>query len=548
MKKTILLCSAFLLSITSALACTSFLVGKKASADGSVFITYSMDSYGAFARLEHFPAMKHAPGTMRHIVDGDSNRPLGYIPEAPQTYAVMGNINEFQLSIMETTFGGREELVDTLGGIDYVSLMTLGLQRAKNAREAIKVMTDLAAEHGYYSSGESFSIADPNEIWILEMIGKGVGEKGAVWVAVRIPDDCIASHANHSRIHAFDLTDKKNVIASSDVISFARKKGYFTGNDEDFSFSKAYAPADFGAIRYCDARVWSFYNRWVEGMEQYLEYAKGYDIANQKPMPLYFKPKQKLSLKDVMNSMRDHYEGTYFDTQNDCSAGPGNAPYRPSPLSWKYEGKTYFNERPISTQQAAATMIAQLRENMPDEIGGILWWGNDEANMISYSPVYCSATKSPLCFNDPTASDVKFSWNSAFWVCNWVANMTYPRYEHLFPDVLKVREQVENANLAMQPAIEAQAQTILKTQGQEAVREYLTQVSAERAELMMQQWRNLGQYLIVKHNDMVVKKEENGQFKMTPYGIADAPQRPGFNDPYRATIVRETGDKYLLPE
>lgn len=548
MKKRISLFFLMLLSGWSmAMACTSFLVGKKASADGSVMITYSMDSYGAFARLEHYPAMKHAPGTMRRIVDGDTNHFLGMIPEASETYAVMGNINEFQLSIMETTFGGREELVDTMGGIDYVSLMTLGLQRAKTAREAIKVMTDLVAEHGYYSSGESFSIADPNEIWIMEMIGKGPKEKGAVWVAVRIPDDCIASHANHSRIHQFDISDKKNVIASEDVISFARKMGYFSGADKDFSFSKAYAPADFGAMRYCEARVWSFYNKWVEGMDAYLEYAKGIAIETATPMPLYFKPKQKLSLKDVMTSMRDHYEGTFFDTQNDCSSGTGNAPYRPSPLSWEYEGKKYFNERPISTQQAAATMVAQLRSELPNEVGGILWWGSDEANMVSYTPIYCVASKAPVCFNDPDASDVKFSWNSAFWVCNWVANMTYPRYNQLFPDVEKVRDEVENLALAMQPVVEQQALSILKEKGRDAVVEFLTHYSMDRAELMMHRWRELGEYLIVKHNDMVVKREKNGQFELTPDGIAAPPVRPGFSKEFRKTIVNETGNKYLIP-
>ena len=548
MKKLAVLLAFLFTATVATFACTSFLVGKKASTDGSVFITYSMDSYGAFARLTYYPAAKHPAGSMRRIVDGDTNHYLGMIPEAPETYAVMGQINEHQLSIMETTFGGREELVDTTGGIDYVSLMTLGLQRARTAREAIKVMTSLVQEHGYYSSGESFSIADPNEIWILEMIGKGVGEKGAVWVAVRIPDDCIACHANHSRIHQFDLKDTDNVMASDDVISFARRKGYFNGKDKDFSFSKAYAPADFGAIRYCDARAWSFYNKWVDGMDAYLEYAKGYDIDNQKPFPLYMKPNQKLSLKDVMTSMRDHYEGTYFDTQTDCSAGDGNAPYRPSPLSWNYNGKTYFNERPISTQQAAASMVAQLRSDMPNEVGGVLWWGNDEANMISYSPIYCSATAAPICFDEPEASDVCFSWNSAFWVCNWVANMTYPRYAQLFPDVERVREEVENSNITLQPLVEKQAIEILKNKGHDAVCQFLTNVSAERAESMMQRWRNLGTYLIVKHNDMVVKREKNGRFEMTPDGIAAPPIRPGFTEQYKAIIVNETAEKYLLPK
>ena len=413
----------------SADACTSFLVGKKASADGSAFITYNADSYGMFGRLKYYPAAKHPKGTMRRIVDGDTNHYLCDIPEAAETYAVMGQINEYQLAITETTFGGREELDGAGEGIDYVSLMTLGLQRAKTAREAIKVMTELVNKYGYASSGESFSIADPNEVWMMEMIGKGKGREGAVWVAVRIPDDCIAAHANHSRIHKFNLKDKDNVMYAKDVITFARQKGYFTGKDADFSFSAAYAPADFGAIRYCDTRVWSFYNKWVEGMDKYLAYATGKEVGKHEPMPLYFKPKCKLSLADVMESNRDHYEGTPFDITKDAGAGAYCMPYRPSPLTWKHESKTYFNERPISTQQTAFTAVAQVRDYLPNAIGGVLWYANDDPNMSAYTPVYCANNAVPECYNVAEANDVTFSIKSAFWVCNWVANMTYPRYK-----------------------------------------------------------------------------------------------------------------------
>ena len=547
MKRISLLVLFLFVGIVASEACTSFLVGKNASADGSVMITYSMDSFGMFTNLQHFPAATHPAGTMRRIVDGDTNHYLGEIPEAPQTYAVMGNINEHQLAIMETTFGGREELVDTTGIIDYVSLMTLGLQRAKTAREAIKVMTELVERHGYASSGESFSIADPNEAWILEMIGKGGKEKGAVWVAVRIPDDAIACHANQSRIHQFDLKDKKNVMASKDVISFARKMGFFNGKDKDFSFANAYSPADFSAIRFCEARVWSFYNKWVDGMDQYLDYAKGYAIDTATPMPLYFKPKQKLSLKDVMNSMRDHYEGTFFDTQADLSAGVFDMPYRPSPLTWEYEGKKYFNERPISTQQACATMIAQLRADMPNEVGGVLWWGNDEANMIAYVPVYCCATEAPACFADPAASDVNFSWNSAFWVCNWVANMTYPRYSQIFPAVEQKREEIENAFLDNQARFENNMLNILKHDKQWAIN-LITTYSCNAGETMLSEWKKLGEYIIVKFNDMVIKKETNGKYDLTPDGIAAPPQRDGYPQKYRKEIIEKTGDKYLIPE
>ncbi len=530
----------------SADACTSFLVGKKASADGSAFITYNADSYGMFGRLKYYPAAKHPKGTMRRIVDGDTNHYLCDIPEAAETYAVMGQINEYQLAITETTFGGREELDGAGEGIDYVSLMTLGLQRAKTAREAIKVMTELVNKYGYASSGESFSIADPNEVWIMEMIGKGKGREGAVWVAVRIPDDCIAAHANHSRIHKFDLKDKQNVMYAKDVITFARQKGYFTGKDTDFSFSAAYAPADFGAIRYCDTRVWSFYNKWVEGMDKYLAYAIGKEIGKHEPMPLYFKPKCKLSLADVMESNRDHYEGTPFDVTQDAGAGAYCMPYRPSPLTWKHEGKTYFNERPISTQQTAFTVVAQVRDYLPNAIGGVLWYANDDPNMAAYTPVYCGNTAVPECYNVAEANDVTFSIKSAFWVCNWVANMTYPRYSQMFPSLKAVRDRLETTYFDRAKQIEGAAGKLFEHNPADAVK-YLTAYSQQCSEEMMSAWLKLAEYQIVKFNDMVVKPEKDDKFELTPDGIAVPPVRPGFDESQKATIVRETGDKYLLP-
>lgn len=527
-------------------ACTSFLVGKKASSDGSTIITYNQDSYGMYGRLLYLPAGNHAVGSVRKIVDGDTNHYLGEIPEAPYTYAVMGYINEHQVGITETTFGGRHELVDPKGVIDYVSLMTIALQRSKTAREAIKVMTSLVQEYGYASEGESFSIADPNEIWILEMIGKGSEEKGTVWVAVRIPDDCIACHANQSRIHQFDLKDKKNVMYSKDVISFAKKRGYFTGKDSDFSFSDAYAPADFGAIRYCETRVWSFYNKWVDGMERYLDYADGKHIGKSEVMPLYFKPKQKLSLHDVMNSMRDHYEGTPFDVTKDAGSGPYEAPYRPTPLSWKYEGNSYFNERPISTQQTAGTFVVQMRDFLPNQIGGVIWYGNDDPNMVPYTPVYCCATKAPECYDSKDANDVTFSWDSAFWIQNWVSNMVYPRYSQLFPSLKEARQELENSYMSEQTKVEDKAQNLLQESPARAVA-FLTDYSTQCAQRMMDRWMTLGKYLIVKYNDQVVKQEKDGKFELTPDGIATSPQRPGFNDNYKRIIIKETGDKYLIP-
>ena len=528
-------------------ACTSFLVGKKASADGSAFITYNQDDYGMFGRLHYLPAGKHAKGEMRKIIDGDTNHYLGEIPEAPYTYAVMGYINEHQVGITETTFGGREELVDPKGTIDYVSLMTIALQRSKTAREAIKVMTSLVQEYGYASEGESFSIADPNEVWILEMIGKGPKEKGTVWVAVRIPDDCIPCHANQSRIHKFDLKDKQNVMYAKDVITFARKQGFFSGKDANFSFADAYSPANFSAIRYCETRVWSFFNKWVDGMDKYLDYADGKHIGKAEVMPLYFKPKQKLSLHDVMNSMRDHYEGTPFDITKDAGAGPYEAPYRPTPLSWEYKGKKYFNERPISTQQTAGTYVIQLRDFMPNAVGGVLWYGNDDPNMVAYTPVYCSATKEPECYNPKDADGVTFSWNSAFWIENWVANMVYPRYSQLFPSLKKARQELEDKYAAQQAQIENKAQMLLKEDPARA-KAYLTDYSAECAQTMMLRWKKLGEYLIVKFNDQAIKPEKEEKFELTPDGLGKAVERPGFNESFRKVIIDETGDKYLIPE
>lgn len=537
---------ALFLAPTEAQACTSFLVGKNASADGSAFITYNQDDYGMFGRLHYLPAAQHAKGEMRKIYDGDTNHYHGEIAEAPYTYAVMGYINEHQVGITETTFGGRSELEDPKGIIDYVSLMTIALQRSKTAREAIRVMTSLVQEYGYASEGESFSIADPNEVWILEMIGKGPKEKGAVWVAIRIPDDCIACHANQSRIHQFNMKDKKNVMYAKDVITFARKKGYFTGKDADFSFADAYAPADFSAIRFCETRVWSFYNKWVNGMEQYLDYVDGKHIGQAKPMPLYFKPTQKLSLQDVMNSMRDHYEGTPFDITKDVGAGPYEAPYRPTPLVWEHKGKKYFNERPISTQQTAGTYVIQLRASLPNAIGGVLWYGNDDPNMVAYTPVYCCASKAPECYDPKDASDVKFSWNSAFWVENWVSNMTYPRYSQLFQNVKAAREELESKYASQQAEIEAQAKTLL-SQDPARAKAYLTDYSAQCAKQMMNRWKQLGEYLIVKFNDQSIKPEKDGKYEMTPDGLGKAVERPGFNKNYREVITKETGDKYLIP-
>lgn len=544
MKKLLLLLLTLSVGWTGTEACTNFLVGKNASVDGSTMVTYNMDSYGMYGKLVLWPAAKHKVGELRHSFDADHNHFMGDIAEAEETYSVIGQMNEHQLSIVETTWGGREELVDKEGIIHYTDLMTLGLQRAKTAREAIQIMTSLVEEYGYASSGETFSIADPNEVWIMEMIGKGTGRKGAVWVAIRIPDDCICAHANQSRIHQFDQKDKKNVVYSKDVISFAREMGYFTGKDAEFSFSDAYSPTDFHMQRACEARVWSFFNKHVDGMERYLDFVDGRHVGTSEVMPLYFRPKHKLSLRDCMNGMRDHYEGTPFDMTVDCSGGAWGSPYRPRPQEWEVDGVTYFHERPIATQQSCCTMVCQMRSWMPDEVGGVLWYGNDDAAMVTYTPVYCSTKRVPVCYNAPDATDLKFSWNSAFWICNWVSNMVYNLYSRMNPDLVKVREELQDKYCNRQAEIEQKALAMCTENHPADAREVLTAYGEDCAAEMLARWKQLGEYLIVKYNDLAVKPEKDGEFEKTEDGLGAAPLRNGYDEQYRRVIANETGKRY----
>ena len=409
---------AFTLSaqLSTVSACTNFIVGKKASVDGSVLCTYSADDYGMFQKLAHYPAAKHTKGTMRTVIDWDTNEYRGEILEAEETYNVIGNINEWQLTIGETTFGGREEMVDTTGILDYGSLIYITLQRAKTAREAIDVMTTLVEQYGYASEGETFTICDPNEAWILEMMGcasdRKVSKERTVWVAVRIPDDAICGHANQSRITTFDQKGKKafgkwamingkgDVLFSKNVVSYARKMGWFSGKDEDFSYNVAYAFPDFSGRRICDARVWSFFNRYADGMDRYIPWAEGID-KNAEVMPLWVKPNKKLSVHDLEEAMRDHYEDTPFALDSDIGGGIWEMPYRPTPLYYTVDGKKYFNERPTSTQQATFVYVSQMRSWLPREVGGILWFANDDGNMAPFTPVYCCTTDAPRPYNTP---------------------------------------------------------------------------------------------------------------------------------------------------
>lgn len=532
-------------AVADALACTNLIVGKNVSADGSTIISYSADSYSLFGELYHYPAGMHKKGTMINVYEWDTGKYLGQIEQARQTYNVVGNMNEFQLTIGETTFGGRPELVDTTGVIDYGSLIYLGLQRSRTAREAIKVMTDLVQEYGYYSSGESFTIADPNEVWIMEMIGKGPGVRGAVWVAVRVPDDCISAHANHSRIHQFDTSDKENCMYAPDVISFAREKGYFNGVNKDFSFSKAYAPLDFGARRYCEARVWSYFNMFTDRGEELLPYIQG---TTDEPMPLYVKPNRKISVQDVKNAMRDHYEGTALDITKDFGAGPYHTPYRLSPLEFEVNGQKYFNERPISTQQSGFVFVAQMRENLPDAVGGVLWFGLDDANMTVFTPVYCCATRVPECYTRVDGADyITFSWKSSFWVFNWIANMVYPRYDLMIDDVRAVQTEIETTFNQAQEGIEAAAVKMLETDPDKA-KEFLTNYTVMTAQSTHDAWKRLGEFLIVKYNDGVVKRVKDGKFERNAIGQPAGVIRPGYPKEFLEEYVKQTGDRYKIPE
>lgn len=537
--KSLVLSAAMLLASSGAFACSNLIVGKKASVDGSVMVSYNADDYGMFGHLCHYPAGTHPKGTMRQIYDWDSGVYHGEIEEAPVTYNVIGNINEFQLSIGETTYGGREEMVDSTGILDYGSLIYVTLQRAKTAREAISVMTSLVEKYGYNSEGETFSICDPNEAWIMEMQGTGAGSKGVVWVALRIPDDAICAHANQSRIGKFNMKDKKNVLYSKNVISYARKMGWFNGKDSEFSWKNTYAFPDFSGRRFCDARVWSFFNHYADGFDRYLPWALGKD-KDAEDMPLWIVPNRKLSVADVENGMRDHYEGTALalDTTS-IGSGIYEMPYRPTPLTFTVDGKQYFNERPISTQQTAFTFVSQLRSWLPREIGGVLWFGNDDANMVAYTPVYCGNTVQPACYNTKGADAVTFSSDNAFWLCNMVSNMVYPRYSQLFPELKAVRDSLETSYFANQTSIEKQAADLYQTDKAAALK-LLNNYSNAKADEMLANWKRLATRIIVKYNDMAVKKEKDGK-------LLQSVTRPGYPASFGRKLVKETGDWYAVP-
>jgi dipeptidase len=548
-------------------ACTSILVTRGASKDGSTMITYAADAHVLYGELYRWPAASYPQGAMLDVYEWDTNKYLGKIKQVANTYSVIGNMNEHQLAISETTFGGRSELRDPNGMVDYGSLIYITLQRAKNAREAIKVMAELVEEYGYYSSGESFSIADANEVWILEMISKGSdiktdrrtkasfnANKGAVWVALRIPDGYISGHANQARITTFPLENGKNSISSKnldkiynsdvevvyahDIISFARSKNYFSGSDAEFSFVDAYAPLDFGALRFCEARVWSVFRRVDEAMDKYITYIKG-DISER--MPLWIKPTDKLTVNDVMELMRDHYQGTEFDMTQDVGAGPFALPYRWRPMTWDVDGEKFVHERAISTQQTGFSFVSQSRNWLPDPIGGILWFGLDDTYSTVYMPMYCGILDVPYSFAHGNGSMVEFTWESAFWVFNFVTNWAYLRYSDVIQDIRKLQAELESKFIAYTPAIDKAAVILYETDPMLA-REYLTEYSKTQGDNTTKIWREFSEYLINKYIDGNIKKEENGRFKLNPYGYPANPDQPRYNDDWYRRIVKEKGE------
>mgnify|MGYP001088099838 CR=1 FL=1 len=517
-------------------ACTSLIAAKGATADGSVMVTYAADSHNLYGELYNQPAADHPAGTMRKIVEWDTGKPLGEIPEVPHTYATIGNMNEHGLAIAESTWGGREELAGT-GIIDYGSLIYVTLQRAKTAREAIKVMTNLVKDYGYASSGESFSIADPDEAWVMELIGKGKADKGAVWVARRVPDGHISGHANHPRIHKFPLKDKTGeTIYSPDVIKFARSQGYFNGKDEDFDFSKAYGMTDFGALRGCDARVWAYFNKFSKGMDAYLPWI---DRAEGEPMPLWVKPDSLLTASDMKWMMRDHFEGTPYDMTNDIGAGPYKVPYRWRPMTFTVDSVEYTHERAIATQQTGFSFVAQLRGDLPAYLRGLLWFGTDDANTSVYLPVFCSVKKAPaqLAHGDINTLD----WNSNFWVNNYVANQAYNRYSLMIPDIRRVQSKLErDIEEDVRVAIEQ-----IPAFSDEEICHNLTQDLADIwAERATTEYKKLGDYLFVKFLDGNMKKTDaDHNFVKSEHGMPVYPEFPGYDDRYFRTIVDDAGPR-----
>ena len=556
------------------MACTNFLITKGASADGSTFISYCADSHIRYGELYFTPAADWPEGSMRVCYDRGSNKPRGSVPQPAHTFQVVGYINENQVSMGETTFGGREGLMDPTAIVDYGSLMFIALERSTSAREAIKVMADLVEEYGYGSDGESFSISDANEVWYMEIMPKGYtpttnkagdtinADKGAVWVAIRIPDGYVSGHANAARITTFPLRDGKKsitdkdwkklynkdieVIYKHDIIDFARRKGFFSGRDAEFNFCDAYAPVDFSAARICDLRVWTMFNEVCDGMEQYWDYVTGKDLTHER-MPLYVKPNRKITLDDMMSFQRNHYQGTELDKTMDPGAGDFGNPLRCNPLYWEYEGGKYFNERSIEVVQTGFSFIAQCRSWLPNAIGGIIWFGVDDTNSTVYTPFYCSIKEVPIEYRQGNGDMLTYSDNSAFWVFNRLAHFKYLFYNRVIGDIQKVQKGLETSYQEQVKYADSQALNLYEENPNEAI-VYLTDFSNKAGHNTVARWKELDNYLLVKYLDSNIKVEEDGIFKRNEWGYPARPQQPGYPDAWKKRVIEATGDRFERPE
>ena len=535
MKKIILSALlAVVVALTPALACTNFIITKGASTDGSVMVSYSADSHQLYGCLYKHNATKYKAGAMLAVNEWDTGKYLGDIPQVAQTYSTLSNMNEHGLIITETTYGGRHELYNPEGIIDYGSLIYITLQRAKTAREAIDTIVTLANTYGYASEGESFSIGDKNEAWIMELIGKGPGKKGIVWVARRVPDGYISGHANQARITTFPLNDPENTLYAEDVISLAREKGYFNGKDEEFSFADAYAPLDFSAMRGCDARIWSFFRMFAEGMDQYLDYAMGHNPANR--LPLWVKPTHKLSPKQVFDAMRDHYEGTPLDMTTDIGAGGHALPYRWRPMNFEVDGKTYVNERAIATQQTGFWMVGQARQDKTS----ILWFGTDDAATSPLTPIYVNTTEAPECLREGNGTMLKYSDTSMFWITNRVTQFAYLRYDLIGKKVREVIDEWENKAFDLVEHIDI---ALANTPSAKKKAKIATEFSTSTAQSLFDIWVNLDKYLMVKYIDGNVKGEDENGFMDNGNGkdIPGEIEQPGYTEKWKRAVAADHG-------
>ncbi len=568
----LLILGIYIITNNNVFACTNYLITKGASTDGSTMISYAADSHIRYGELYFSPRADWPEGSTVTIYDRGTAEPLGEIPQVAHTYQTIGFMNEFQVAIGETTFGGRSELQDTTGLMDYAALMFIALQRSKTAREAIKVIGTLVEEHGYASSGESFSIGDPNEVWIMEIIGKGTElkndkklkqtvntQKGAVWVAVRIPDGYISAHANHARITNFPMADGRTSITnkmwdklespdlrtiySFDVIEFAREKEYFEGDDKSFSFSDTYAPLEFGAARFCELRVWAMFDQVNSDMDQYWDYATGIDLESGR-MPLFIKPDHKVSVEDLMRFKRNYLQGTELDMSQDVGAGPYGLPYRWRPLTWEHQDSTYFNERVTATQQTGFSFIAQMRSWLPNEIGGINWFGVDDAGTTVYVPFYSSINRIPQSYQEGFGDILSYEKDAAFWVFNRVAHFAYLFYNRVMPDIKEVQNDLEQKFITYVPATDAAALKLYENNPALAV-DYLTDYSCNMAQMTVSRWQKLSEFLLVKYLDGNMKQEKDGELLRNPWGYPQPPKFPGYPDSFKQQIIRETGDRFL---